>query len=763
MEKEIKMEIEPLKIYQEGGAVNSVNGQTGDVVLTTSDLENTSDYQNSTEVDSAISTAIGLEATARQNADNGLQGQIDALAASSDVTDIVGTYADLEAYDTSKLKDNDIIKVLQDESQNDETTYYRWSTSTESFTLIGEEGPYYTKAQTNTLLAGKLSDAQIRNQSIVTDGVAKIPVASGRYDEDKAGVVGVATGNGVNISSGNLYLEKADNNLIAGKTNNYRAIVPGNLDYAIEKGLGNNSLSWTDTEKSNARTTIGAASTASFTGTDGVDAGTAGLVPAPATTDAGKFLKADGTWDSAGGGSGDTVYSTKTTSDSDTGGAVYIGNLGTDQTEVEDPTTTDNHYKYFWALPMENSTVPSRRTINIGGSIFGGCNNNDNLVIGTGTIAEGGAWNCTGNMILAPFYNSSSRAMLANNERTTDSIIIGRGQINGGQANVAIGHSTTVRTGDQTLSSTKSGIAIGAGSTCLNPNSIAIGVYSETSRSGEFNIGASGNGGGWGYNSSDYRILAGVYDGQQAHDAATYGQVISYSAINGAGAPTTATEGKYVGQLYYDTTNEAMYFLKTIDTTTTPATYTWEALGGGGGGGGGATKLTSADYNYKYGSGDPDGIAPWLLDEGMYVFEDGIMVYKNYASMASTTGNGLIVMAKPTSTHKGLFILSYPDQRPELTYNIDEAGMFGTTLPFPVLVTNTLTSTSTTNALSAKQGKALKDMIDEIVPQTNTLSTSAPTTSTVGVLGQLYTDTTNMHTYQCTAISGSTYTWTQRW
>lgn len=40
-----------------------------------------------------------------------------------------------------------------------------------------------------------------------------------------------------------------------------------------------------------------------FTGTDGQTAGASGLVPAPATTDAGKFLKADGTWDTAGGGS----------------------------------------------------------------------------------------------------------------------------------------------------------------------------------------------------------------------------------------------------------------------------------------------------------------------------------------------------------------------------------------------------------------------------------------------------------------------------
>lgn len=39
-----------------------------------------------------------------------------------------------------------------------------------------------------------------------------------------------------------------------------------------------------------------------FTGTDGTAAGAAGLVPAPATTDAGKFLKADGSWDTAGGG-----------------------------------------------------------------------------------------------------------------------------------------------------------------------------------------------------------------------------------------------------------------------------------------------------------------------------------------------------------------------------------------------------------------------------------------------------------------------------
>lgn len=175
------------------GAVYSVNGYTGHVVLTTSDLENTSDYQTSTDVAAIISAHntseeahpyiqalisakqdpivagnginvsdenvvsvdttvvatqqnLATEVTNRENADIALQGQIDAISASSDVVDIVGTYAELQSYDTSKLKDNDIIKVLQDSTQGNATTYYRWSTTTQTFTLIGQEGPYYTKA-----------------------------------------------------------------------------------------------------------------------------------------------------------------------------------------------------------------------------------------------------------------------------------------------------------------------------------------------------------------------------------------------------------------------------------------------------------------------------------------------------------------------------------------------------------------------------------------------------------------------------------------
>lgn len=212
--------------------VLSVNGKTGNVVLTTSDLENDSGYQTSEEVEAAITDAVGDavltvqkngsavgtfsanakenstiniivptttseltndanfqnandvstaisnhnqsssshqdirqaiidEAAIRLNADNGLQGQIDAITSSSDVVDIVGTYADLQAYDTQHLQNNDVIKVLQDETHNEAMTYYRWNKTTETWTYIGSEGPYYTKSETNTLLTAKLDADEV--------------------------------------------------------------------------------------------------------------------------------------------------------------------------------------------------------------------------------------------------------------------------------------------------------------------------------------------------------------------------------------------------------------------------------------------------------------------------------------------------------------------------------------------------------------------------------------------------------------------------
>ena len=118
---------------------------TNDSGFITNTVNNLTNYYTKTETDSAI----GVETTNRENADQGLQGQIDALASASDVVDVVGTYAELQAYDTSHLNDNDIIKVLTDETHNDAISYYRWDTDTDTFSYIGSQGPFYTKAESD--------------------------------------------------------------------------------------------------------------------------------------------------------------------------------------------------------------------------------------------------------------------------------------------------------------------------------------------------------------------------------------------------------------------------------------------------------------------------------------------------------------------------------------------------------------------------------------------------------------------------------------
>lgn len=125
-----------------------------DVPIYTSGLINDSGYITESSLtgyatDQEVEDAVAAEAALRGDADQNLQEQIDAISSSSDVVDVVGTYAELQNYDTSKLGDNDIIKVLTDETHDDAISYYRWNDTTETFTYIGSQGPFYTKSETD--------------------------------------------------------------------------------------------------------------------------------------------------------------------------------------------------------------------------------------------------------------------------------------------------------------------------------------------------------------------------------------------------------------------------------------------------------------------------------------------------------------------------------------------------------------------------------------------------------------------------------------
>lgn len=129
---------------------SDLTNDSGFITKNVNDLEY---YSKTSAMNMAIFTAVSNEASLRQNADNNLQSQIDAITSASDVVDVVGTYQELLDYDTSSLTDNDIIKVLDDSTHDNATSYYRWNNNTWNY--LGSEGSFYTKAETDALLNEK--------------------------------------------------------------------------------------------------------------------------------------------------------------------------------------------------------------------------------------------------------------------------------------------------------------------------------------------------------------------------------------------------------------------------------------------------------------------------------------------------------------------------------------------------------------------------------------------------------------------------------
>ena len=192
------------------------------------------------EIDTGLlETSLAVETDARERADQGLQQEIDDLKNSPDVVDIVATYADLQAYDTSTLGDKDVIRVLEDETHNDESAYYRWDKTNSQWVFIGAVEGYYTKGQTDDLLDAK--------QDLLTPG-ENITI------EDESGA---------------LVISATDTKYTAGS----------NVQISSQ-----NVISATDTTYTH------------FTGATASTDGIQGLVPGPLAGDEDKYLKGDGTW-----------------------------------------------------------------------------------------------------------------------------------------------------------------------------------------------------------------------------------------------------------------------------------------------------------------------------------------------------------------------------------------------------------------------------------------------------------------------------------
>lgn len=128
-----------------------------------------------------------------------------------------------------------------------------------------------------------------------------------------------------------------------------------------------------------------------------------------------------------------------------------------------------------------------------------------------------------------------------------------------------------------------------------------------------------------------------------------------------------------------------------------------------------ARELTTDDYNYP--TSNPNGIAPWLLDDGIYTTASGVQVYRN--NNTSTTNpttfvysKGSLLWMEGTNSDTGI----------RYSYLAGSGAEFPAASGFLLKSSNTqdnLTSTSTTQPLSANQGRVL----DEKIPAVTLTST----------------------------------------
>lgn len=94
-----------------------------------------------------------------------------------------------------------------------------------------------------------------------------------------------------------------------------------------------------------------------------------------------------------------------------------------------------------------------------------------------------------------------------------------------GENSISIGHSSQTNAAHA--------VACGDNSKSTHTYSVALGANATTTRAGEVNVGTGSTTNG--YNSTSYRVIGGVHDGQDAHDAVTVEQVNSViDAINTA-------------------------------------------------------------------------------------------------------------------------------------------------------------------------------------------------------------------------------------
>lgn len=561
--------------------------------------------------------------------------------------------------------------------------------------------------------------------------------------------------------------------------------------------ISDNTISATDTTYS------------PFTGTDGTAAGVAGLVPAPATTDAGKFLKADGTWDTAGGGggsytAGDGIDITNSViSATNTGKArvlttddynwptnnpdgvalwlldagIYYSGSGT-YIYSRDGNRSIQDATYIVGI-AQSTFVPILILYASGKSYYGVLSKNN----GGATYPYSPL--LLGSDIIDSLTSTSTTAPLsANQGKVLKDLIDSLAFKNAGAPTTS-----TVGTVGQLLEDTTNGKLY----ICTDTTG---GSYTWTE------VGAGGGSGGiteltsadynWPENSPTGVAMWLMETGEyyKKSGITIYGDKFTTFSNSGEGyifnIKPTNNDGLFIYEtnggsgIIYDISNDGAHatasvvkFLDSSNVSQSTGTSQTDVMSQNA-----VTSMVFADpatqYKIKIGAGTSSS-------EGNNAVEIG--------HSAAATGASSVALGNTASASKlnAIAIGKNTLARGQESIAIGDGADTGNDITNSVALgsgaqchyngeVNIGSENSYQAGYNSSDYRLLTGLYDgqsahdaATLAQGNTLATAAPTTATVGVLGQLYTDTTNMHTYQCTAIDDTTdpsnpsYTWTQRW
>jgi hypothetical protein len=227
------------------------------------------------------------------------------------------------------------------------------------------------------------------------------------------------------------------------------------------------------------------------------------------------------------------------------GNIYYVYSIG------EDPETGDAYAEYalianqqeLWAtvgniadmMPIGGGGAPDSSTPGImgqlyidvaGSSLYVCIDDSDPYVwqqLGGGGV---NVVQTTGTSTTDVMSQDATTGMVFRDKSTKNQVQIGRDSNASGTQATALGSGTTA--------SGIAGVAIGGECQAIAQNSVAF-AQGQATVQGEFNVGTSYNWSSGGYKGTAYRVIRGVHDGEQAHDAVTVGQINALiDAINSA-------------------------------------------------------------------------------------------------------------------------------------------------------------------------------------------------------------------------------------